>query len=148
MTLLSIGDSLQLILKCQISFYFTWNADRLHLVYSNYILREFVNFQWKIGVSESKEGGWKMLKVRFFLNEPNGKPWKHFKKMMPGLGDTYDIQIETMSKPKAEYMTDEYFELDLPVAPAVMVADDILVEGTDISEKELEAAIRRHLDLL
>ena len=88
-----------------------------------------------------------MLTVRFFLNEPNGKPWKHFKKMMPGLGDTYDIQIETMSKPIAEYMTDEYFELDLPVAPAVMIEDEILVEGSDISQIELESAICRHLGL-
>ena len=44
-------------------------------------------------------------------------------------------------------MTDEYFELDLPVAPAVMVGDEILVEGTDISDHELEAAICRHLGL-
>ena len=66
---------------------------------------------------------------------------------MPGLGDTYDIQIETMSKPKAEYMTDEYFELDLPVAPAVMIEDEILVEGSDISQIELESAICRHLGL-
>jgi hypothetical protein len=67
--------------------------------------------------------------------------------MMPRLGEKYDIEIETIAKPKEEYMTDEYFELDLPVAPAVMVGEEIVVEGTDISEKELEAAIRRHLDL-
>jgi len=67
--------------------------------------------------------------------------------MMPRLGKKYDIEIETISKPKEEYMTDEYFELDLPVAPAVMVGDEIIVEGTDISNKKLEAAIRRHLDL-
>ena len=89
-----------------------------------------------------------MLKVTFFMNLPNGKPWKHFKKMMPRLGAKYDIEIETIAKPKDEYMTDEYFELDLPVAPAVMVGKEIAVEGTDISGKELEAAIRRHLELL
>ncbi len=44
-------------------------------------------------------------------------------------------------------MTDEYFELDLPVAPAVMVADEIVVEGTDVSEHELEKVICRHLNL-
>ena len=44
-------------------------------------------------------------------------------------------------------MTDEYFELDLPVAPAVMVADEIVVEGTDVSEHELEKVIRSHLNL-
>ena len=67
--------------------------------------------------------------------------------MMPGLGDNYEIEIETISKPKADYMTDEYFELDLPVAPAVMVGEEILVEGTDISQKDLEQAICRHLGL-
>jgi len=36
--------------------------------------------------------------------------------MMPRLGQKYEIEIETISKPKAEYQTDEYFELDLPVA--------------------------------
>ena len=53
-----------------------------------------------------------MLKVRFFMNLPNGKPWKHFKKMMPRLGERYEIDIETIEKPKDEYMTDEYFETE------------------------------------
>ncbi len=66
--------------------------------------------------------------------------------MMPRLGKKYDLEIETIAKPKAEYMTDEYFELDLPVAPAVMVGDEIVVEGTDVSEKLLEEVICRHLD--
>ena len=38
---------------------------------------------------------------------------------MPRLGEKYDIEIETISKPIAEYNKDEYFELDLQVAPAV-----------------------------
>ena len=88
-----------------------------------------------------------MLKVKFFMNLPNGKPWKHFKKMMPRLGERYEIDFETIEKPNDEYMTDEYFELDLPVAPAVMVGDEILVEGTDISEDKLEGAICRYLGL-
>ena len=67
--------------------------------------------------------------------------------MMPRLGQKYEIGIETISKPNAEYLTDEYFELDLPVAPAVMVGEEILVEGTDVSEEELEAVICRHLGL-
>jgi len=66
---------------------------------------------------------------------------------MPRLGKKYDIEIETISKPRAEYQTDEYFELELPVAPAVMVDDEILVEGGDVSEQELEAAVCRHLGL-
>jgi len=67
--------------------------------------------------------------------------------MMPGLGEKYQIEIETIAKSKEEYMTDEYFELDLPVAPAVMVGDEIVVEGTDVAEEKLEAVICRHLDL-
>ena len=66
---------------------------------------------------------------------------------MPRLGQRYEFEIETISKPNAEYLTDEYFELDLPVAPAVMVAEEIVVEGSDIQEDELEAVICRHLGL-
>jgi hypothetical protein len=67
--------------------------------------------------------------------------------MMPRLGQRYELEIETISKPNAEYLTDEYFELDLPVAPAVMVDEEIVVEGTDVSEQELEAVICRQLGL-
>jgi len=67
--------------------------------------------------------------------------------MIPGLGKKYDIEIETIARPKDDYMTDEYFELDLPVAPAVMVGDEIVVEGTDVAELDLEKVICRHLDL-
>lgn len=66
---------------------------------------------------------------------------------MPRLGNKYDIEVETTSQPIAEYQTDEYFELDLPVAPAVMVGDEIVVEGSDVSEFELESSICRHLGL-
>ena len=67
--------------------------------------------------------------------------------MMPRLGKKYDIKIETISKPIAEYNTDEYFELDLPVAPAVMVRDEIVVEGSDVSYENLESVICFHLGL-
>jgi hypothetical protein len=67
--------------------------------------------------------------------------------MMPRLGSTYPIEIEVTSKPIADYQTDEYFELDLPVAPAVMVGDEIVAEGSGISVEKLEAAICRHLGL-
>ena len=66
---------------------------------------------------------------------------------MPGLAKRYEIDIETIEKPKDEYMTDEYFELDLPVAPAVMVGEEIVVEGTDVSEEKLETVICRQLGL-
>lgn len=66
---------------------------------------------------------------------------------MPGLGRKYDIEIETISKPIAEFNTDEYFELDLPVAPAVMVGEEIVVEGSDVSDEKLESVICKHLGL-
>jgi hypothetical protein len=65
--------------------------------------------------------------------------------MMPRLGEKYDIEMETISKPKEEYNTDEYFELDLPVAPAIMVGEEIVVEGSDVSEEELESVICKYL---
>jgi hypothetical protein len=67
--------------------------------------------------------------------------------MMPRLGQKYAIEIETISKPIADYQMDEYFELDLPTAPAVMVAEEIVVEGSDVAEAKLEALIRQHLGL-
>jgi hypothetical protein len=67
--------------------------------------------------------------------------------MMPSLGRKYSVEIETISKPKAEYLTDEYFALDLPAAPAVMVGEEIVVEGSDVTEAALEATICRHLGL-
>lgn len=67
--------------------------------------------------------------------------------MAPRLAAKYQIEIENISKPRAEYQTDEYFELDLPTAPAIMVGEQILVEGADCPEHALEAAICRHLGL-
>lgn len=63
------------------------------------------------------------------------------------LDEKYAVKIETMSKPNAEYMTDEYFELDLPAAPAVMVGAEIVVEGSDVAQYDVEAAICRQLNL-
>ena len=67
--------------------------------------------------------------------------------MLPRLGATYEIELEIASQPRAAYQTDEYFELELPLAPAVMVGDEVATEGSDIAEDKLEACIRRHLGL-
>jgi hypothetical protein len=68
--------------------------------------------------------------------------------MMPRLGKMYkNIEIEVISKPIAEYQNDEYFALDLPVAPAVMVGEEIVVEGSGISQEKVEAVICRCLGL-
>lgn len=67
--------------------------------------------------------------------------------MMPRLGKKYDIDIEVTSKLKAEYLTDEYFAMDLPVAPAIMVGDEIVTEGKDIDDYSVEIAICKQLGL-
>jgi uncharacterized membrane protein YdjX (TVP38/TMEM64 family) len=67
--------------------------------------------------------------------------------MMPRLGAKYPVEIEVTAKPQAEYLTDDYFELDLPVAPAVMVANEIVAEGSDVAERTVAACICRHLGL-
>jgi hypothetical protein len=67
--------------------------------------------------------------------------------MMPRLGEKYDIEIVITSKPKSEYLTDEYFAMDLPVAPAVMVGEEIITEGKDVDDHTLEAAICKQLGL-
>lgn len=63
------------------------------------------------------------------------------------MGDRYQIEIEVTSKPKDAYETDDYFALDMPVAPAVMVGEEIVVEGSDVSDHDLEECICRHLGL-
>jgi hypothetical protein len=68
--------------------------------------------------------------------------------MVPRLGEKYkDIEIEVTSKPIADYQSDEYFELDLPVAPAIMVGEEIAVEGSNISQDKVESLICRCLGL-
>jgi hypothetical protein len=67
--------------------------------------------------------------------------------MMPRLGEKYKVEIEVISKPVAEYQCDEYFELELPVAPAIMVGEEIVIEGSNIAQDKVESVICRHLGL-
>jgi len=41
----------------------------------------------------------------------------------------------------------EYMKLGLPMAPAVMVGDEIIVQGCEVAEEKVEAAICRQLNL-
>lgn len=66
--------------------------------------------------------------------------------MLPRLGSRADVVTEVISKTREEYRCDEYFALDLPLAPAIMVGEVIVVEGQDIDEAMVEAAIRQHLE--
>jgi hypothetical protein len=68
--------------------------------------------------------------------------------MMPRLGNKYKaVAIEVISKPIADYQNDEYFELELPVAPAIMVGEEIVVEGSNIAQDKVEVVICRCLGL-
>lgn len=67
--------------------------------------------------------------------------------MLPRLGKKYEIQTEITSKPRAEYQRSEYVESKLPVAPAILVDDEIVVQGSDVGEDILENVIRSHLGL-
>jgi hypothetical protein len=63
------------------------------------------------------------------------------------LREKYKLEIETTSRPFQAYRTEEYAKLGLPNAPAIMVGDELIVQGCDIDEEKLEAAICRHLGL-
>ncbi len=67
--------------------------------------------------------------------------------MVPRLGKKYHVEVELLTRPKAEYHTEEYYQLDLPVAPAIRINDEIVVEGCDITEESLDAAICRHISV-
>jgi hypothetical protein len=67
--------------------------------------------------------------------------------MLPRLGEKYAIEVETISKPHAEYKTAEYLQQGLPPAPAAMVGEKVVAQGPSLSEEQVEAAIRRHLGL-
>jgi hypothetical protein len=66
---------------------------------------------------------------------------------MLSLGEKYGVEIEMISKPREEFSSEEYAKLDLPVAPAIMVGEEIVVEKSDISEEKLESVICKHLGL-
>jgi hypothetical protein len=67
----------------------------------------------------------------------------HFKEMIPGLGKKYGIEVEVISKPREEYASEAYSKLGLPVAPAIMIGEEVLVEKADISMDALESAIQK-----
>jgi hypothetical protein len=67
----------------------------------------------------------------------------HFKEMIPGLGGKYGITVEVISKPREEYVGESYSKLGLPIAPAIMIGDQVLVEKSDITQENLDLAIQR-----
>ncbi|MBU2645782.1 hypothetical protein KKI24_13820 [bacterium] len=67
--------------------------------------------------------------------------------MIPRLGKKYDIEIETVAKPQEAFKSAEYLKSGQPIAPAIKVGEELVVEKADISEDKLEAIICRHLGL-
>jgi hypothetical protein len=67
--------------------------------------------------------------------------------MIPRLGEKYDVDIKTISKAREQYSTAEYLAQNLPKAPAIMIGDEVVVEGCDLSQEELESVTCRHLRL-
>jgi hypothetical protein len=67
--------------------------------------------------------------------------------MIPRLGEKYKglVEIETISKPRQEFQDIEYMKLGLPIAPAVMVGKELIVQGCESAEGKVEAAICRQL---
>jgi hypothetical protein len=67
--------------------------------------------------------------------------------MLSRLDSREDVEVEVISKTREAYRCDDYFALDLPLAPAIMVGEEIVVEGKDIDEATVTATIRRGLEL-
>jgi hypothetical protein len=69
--------------------------------------------------------------------------------MIPRLGEKYKglVEIETISKPRQEFRDIEYKKLGLPMAPAVMVGKELIVQGCESAEEKVQAAICRQLNL-
>ncbi len=65
--------------------------------------------------------------------------------MLPGLGEKYAVTIETVSQSRDAYRREEYQKSGLPAAPAVMVGEEVVVQGAAVSQDRLEEVIRRHL---
>jgi len=65
--------------------------------------------------------------------------------MIPGLGEKYGITVEVISKSREEYAGEAYSKVGLPVAPAIMVGEQVLVEKSDVTLEKLELAIQREL---
>jgi hypothetical protein len=65
--------------------------------------------------------------------------------MIPRMGKKYDIDIEVISKPRAEYTSGVHIAGGLPKAPAIMIGDKVIVTGSDIEEEKLISAIKQQL---
>ncbi len=63
------------------------------------------------------------------------------------MGAEYPIEIETTSKPRAEYRSNQWADTELPCAPSILIGDEVVVEGSDVSEEIVPAEIRNQLGM-
>lgn len=66
--------------------------------------------------------------------------------MIPGLGKIFDIDIEVIEKDRTEYGGNGYPGERLPVALAIVVDGEVIVEKTGIGFPELKAIIESRLE--
>jgi hypothetical protein len=67
--------------------------------------------------------------------------------MASRLDAEYPIDIETTSKPFSEYRTDEWADTEMPCAPAIMIGEEVVAEGSDVTEEKVVAEIRKQLGM-
>lgn len=67
--------------------------------------------------------------------------------MASRLGADYPVEFEVTSKPKSDYQTDEWADTELPCAPAIMIGEEIVAEGSDVTDEKVIAEIRKQLGM-
>jgi hypothetical protein len=65
--------------------------------------------------------------------------------MLPRLGGIEGVKVEVTSLPREEYRDDRYRRLGLPAAPAIMIDDEVVVQGVDIAEERLRELLAARL---
>lgn len=68
--------------------------------------------------------------------------------MLPRLGEIEEVKVGITSLPREEYRTEKYRQSGLPAAPAIMIDEEVVTQGADLTEerlRELLAARLRHL---
>ncbi len=67
--------------------------------------------------------------------------------MASRLGAEYPVEFEVTSKPKGDYQTDEWADTELPCAPAIMIGEEVVAEGSDVTDEKVVAEIRKQLGM-
>ncbi len=65
--------------------------------------------------------------------------------MLPRLGVRLPLEVEYVSQTREYYQSEAHRDSGLPPAPAVIIDEQIVIIGAEISEEELDEAISRRL---